>query len=270
MFDLQPCVHLQEEELFILVDELDRAGVVVTNGLGCLDGGLAHGLLDAGSHAERGRLFDELLMSSLRRAITGADPHDVAVLIADDLHLDVARPCEIALEVDLVAAEEGLGLALGAVHRLLHLLLGANNLHATAATAVGGLDGQRVTVLGAERTDLVGRGDELGGAGNDRRAAAQRGLARADLVAHLVDRFGWWSDERDAVGRDGPGEVGVLTEEAVSRVHRIGAAAIDRVEDGGGVEVALRRGLAAECSRPRPRVERRESCGRARCRRPPS
>ena len=34
-----------------------------------------------------------------------ADPHAVAVLVADDLHLDVAGPGEVALDVALVAAE---------------------------------------------------------------------------------------------------------------------------------------------------------------------
>ena len=45
---------------------------------------------------------------------------------------------------------------------------------------------------------------------------------------------------------DGPGEVGVLREEAVAGVHGLGARALDDVEDRGGVEVALGRRLAAE------------------------
>ena len=45
---------------------------------------------------------------------------------------------------------------------------------------------------------------------------------------------------------DGPGEVGVLGEEAVAGVHAVGAAALDGVEDRLGVEVALGRGLPAE------------------------
>src|SRR4051812_27232062 len=246
MFDLQTRVHLEEEELFVLIDELDGAGVVVTDGLGRLDCGLAHGLLDTGGHAVGGSFLDELLMSSLRRAIPRADPHDVAVLVADDLHLDVTRPCEIALEIDLVPTEEGLRLALGAVHRLLHVRFGAHHLHATAAAAIGGFDSQGVAVFCAERSDLVGRCHELRRARHDRRAATQRCLPRADLVAHLVDRFRWRADECDTLGRDGPGEVGDLAEEPVPRVHRVGATAIDCFEDGRGVEVALRRGLSAQ------------------------
>ena len=46
--------------------------------------------------------------------------------------------------------------------------------------------------------------------------------------------------------RHGPGEVGVLGEEPVAGVDRLGAGALDDVEDRVGVEVALGRGLAAE------------------------
>ena len=84
-----------------------------------------------------------------------------------------------------------------------------------------------------------GPAGELGGAGHDRCAAAQRGLPARHLVAHLLDRFGRRSDERDAHLGDRPGEVGVLGEEAVAGVHAVGTAAPDRVEDRLGVEVAL-------------------------------
>ncbi len=47
VLDLEAGVHLEEEELAVLIDELDRAGVVVADGLGDLDRGLAHRLFDA-------------------------------------------------------------------------------------------------------------------------------------------------------------------------------------------------------------------------------
>ena len=74
VLDLEAGVHLEEEELAVLVDELDGAGVVVADGLGGLDGGLAHGLLDAVGQSRRGGLLDELLVAALRRAVAGARP----------------------------------------------------------------------------------------------------------------------------------------------------------------------------------------------------
>jgi hypothetical protein len=99
------------------------------------------------------------------------------MLVADDLHLDMARPREVALDVDLVPTEERLGLALGAVHRLLYFRGARHHLHAAAAAAVGSLDHQRVTELCAEGEDLVGRRGELCGAGHDRGATSLRGTA---------------------------------------------------------------------------------------------
>ena len=74
-------------------------------------------------------------------------------------------------------------------------------------------------------------------------SAARRGR---HLVAHHLDRLGRRTDERHALRADRPGEVGVLREEAVAGMHRLGARALDDLEDLLGVEVALGRGLAAE------------------------
>src|SRR5829696_1439647 len=71
---LQAGVHLQEEELAVLVDELDGAGVVVTDGLGGLDGGRTHGVLDAVGQSRRRRLLDQLLVAALGRAVARGDP----------------------------------------------------------------------------------------------------------------------------------------------------------------------------------------------------
>ena len=77
-------------------------------------------------------------------------------------------------------------------------------------------------------------------------AGAIGSVTRRDLVAHRLDRLGRRTDERDPFGRDRPGEVGVLGEEAVAGVHAVGAARPDRGEDRLGVEVPLGGRLPAE------------------------
>ncbi len=168
------------------------------------------------------------------------------MLVADDLHLDVARPREIPLDVHLVPTEERLGLALCAGHRLLDLTRGVDDLHAAATTPEGCLDRHRPPVLVTEGADLVGTGGELDGSGNDRRAAALGRPPARHLVAHLLDRRWWRSDEDHAEVRDRASEVGVLREEPVAGMDAIRAAAPDDVEDRRGVEIALRRRLATE------------------------
>ena len=72
------------------------------------------------------------------------------------------------------------------------------------------------------------------------------GDAARHLVAHHLDGLGRRADEGHAPLGDGPGEVGVLGEEPVARVHAVGPRLVDHLEDPLGVEVALGGGLPAE------------------------
>src|SRR5438270_244029 len=73
-------------------------------------------------------------------------------------------------------------------------------------------------------------------------------MSSGNSGAGLSSMSFWWRrcDGPHALGGDGPGEVGVPREEAVSGVHGLGAAAPDHVEDGLCVQVALGRSLAPQ------------------------
>ena len=73
--------------------------------------------------------------------------------VAQELDLDVARAADQLLEIDLVLAEGGLGLAPGGVHGVQQLLLAVDRPHAAAAAAPGGLEHHRVADLGGEALD---------------------------------------------------------------------------------------------------------------------
>src|SRR5690606_31959759 len=100
----------------------------------------------------------ELLVPALQRAVAGADDDDVAVLVGENLGLDVAGLVEVALDEALAAAERGDGLAGGRLEQLGDLVDGAGDLQAAAAATEGGLDGHRKSVLLRERDDLVRAG----------------------------------------------------------------------------------------------------------------
>ena len=109
MLDLQPRVHLEEVEPRIVSlafeQELDRAGVAVAGGPGRGDRRRAHALAHGGRQRRRRTLFDDLLMAALQRALALEEVHDVAVVVAEHLQLDVARPFDELLDVERAVAE---------------------------------------------------------------------------------------------------------------------------------------------------------------------
>ena len=249
MLDLEAGVHLEVVETAVLVEELDRAGVDVVAALGDPHGRLAHLGDDVRGDLGGRRLLDQLLVAALRRAVAGAEIHAVAVAVGENLHLDVARPGEVALHVALVATEVGERLALGRFERRSGRVGVFDDLHAPPTTAVRRLDGDRVAVLLAEVDDLLRIGDQLGGAGHAVHLDLLRSEARGDLVAHHIDRGGARPDEGHTHLGDGLGEVAVLREEAVAGVDRLRSGLLDHIEELLGVDIALRCGLSAEGER---------------------
>src|SRR5205085_198611 len=100
MLHLQSRVDLEEEERAVAEHELDSAGVHVAGGHHRANRRLSH--LDTSLSADRSRrrLFDDLLMATLNRALALAEMDGVTVLVADDLDLDVTRLADVALEVN--------------------------------------------------------------------------------------------------------------------------------------------------------------------------
>ena len=118
MLDLQARVHLDEvpgrvgRELAALDQELDRAGALVGHRLGAGDGGRGDLGAQLRRHARRRGLLDHLLVAPLQRAVALEQVHDVAVGVAEHLHLDVAGPVDHLLQQDAGIAEGRLRLAL--------------------------------------------------------------------------------------------------------------------------------------------------------------
>ena len=77
--------------------------------------------------------------------------HEIAVPVAQQLDLDVARPLHQLLEIDLVLAERGLGLAPGAqVTASIRPFSSVDRAHAAPAPAPGCLEHHRIADLGRQ------------------------------------------------------------------------------------------------------------------------
>src|SRR5260221_13858668 len=92
MLDLEPRVHLHEEEMVALGDELDCPGADIADRLRRRDRRLAHRPATSLVHAGRRRLLDDFLMAPLDRAVALEEMDAVALRDGEDLHLDMAGP----------------------------------------------------------------------------------------------------------------------------------------------------------------------------------
>ncbi len=213
VLDLHARIHLDEKPLLALlvVEKLDGPGIVVADALGQLDGGLAEAVAHLVGQADRGGDFNDLLVAALDGAVPLVQVQDVAVLVADDLHLDVLGLGDVALQKDLRVAKGDLGLVLGFLQQRDKLLRVADDAHAAPAAAMGGLDNQGEPDLLGGFHRLLGIADRVGCAGQGGDADFFRRAAGLDLVAHHLQQLGAGPDEGDA---------GVLTGSGEGRVFR--------------------------------------------------
>ena len=247
VLDLQPRVHLHEVEAAVLVgDELHRAGADIAHRLGGIDGRLAHRGAAFARHARRGRFFQHLLVAALHRAVALEQVDAVAMAVAEDLDLDVPRPQHVLLDQHMLVAEGVLGFALARGQRGLEVLRLVDAAHALAAAAGTGLDQHRI----ADGRRLVGQEGRLlvvaVVAGRQRHAGLGHQRLGGRLAAHRADGRCRRADEDDAGRGAGLGELVVLRQEAVARVHGLRAGGLGGVEDLVRQQVGLARRRRAD------------------------
>ena len=106
MLDLQPRVHLEEIEAFVLPgDKFDRTGVVVSDGFGKRDRLLAHLVARRWVKQRRWGFLNHFLITSLNRAFAFAEMNNVAVLVAKHLNFDMTGVGDEFLDKDALIAK---------------------------------------------------------------------------------------------------------------------------------------------------------------------
>ena len=222
VLDLEAGVHLQEEEPLGVgvVEELDRAGAAVADRLGRPSGGVVQRVDDLGARPGAGASSTTFWWRRCTEQSRSPSTSTWPLAVADHLDLDVPAALDVRLDEDGAVAEGGRRLGLGGRDLGGQVLQRADDPHAAAAAAGGRLDQQRQVRLGRLLGHLQGR-----------HAGLAHQLLGLDLGAHRLDRLRRRADPGEPGRLDGAGEVGVLGQEAVAGVDRVGARCVrGRVE----------------------------------------
>ena len=223
VLDLDARIDLDEVEIATLGihQELDRAGAHVVRRPGeahrRVAQRLALGLAQIGSR----RALDHLLVAALHRAVPLKQVDDVAVPVAEDLHLDVAGALDQLLEIDLALAEGRPGFAPAGLDLIEQPAFRFDEPHAAAAAAPARLEHQRVADPGRQfgyRAPVLGQG---AGRRHHRDPRLLGQTPRRQLVAELAHGVRGRADEHQSGRRAGVGEVRVLGQEAVAGMNRV-------------------------------------------------
>ena len=185
-------------------------------------------------------------MPALQRAIALADVEHRAVLVGENLQLDVLGIFEITLGVERAVLEVRLRFALRGRECGIDLGERLRDLQPFAAAAAGGFERERQSVALCRFARVRDALDRFGAARYERHLRRLHRAARAQLIAHRVDRIGMRADPAEPGFDDAACEGRVLGEESVAGMNGIGPALMRDLEDAIDVEVTLRRSRGSE------------------------
>ena len=230
MFHLQTRIDFQEVDLALLghhefagaksyvIDRVEQAA------------GIGFQLFEHAVGKERRRSFlNKLLVAALHGAVAGGIHGEIAVRIASALRFDVTALVDEPFDEILVQ--------IAALQRIVvhveatQLVVVVHERDAAAATAVGALEHQRIAVRVREVEQQSHVGNRLGNAGNRRHLRESGHAAGRDLVAQVDERLRIRADPRGAGVEDLLRERGDFGKEAVARMHRVGTAALQDVDE---------------------------------------
>ena len=219
VFHLQAGIDFQEVEVtFVIQQEFNCASADVADRLAKSLGGQTDTLPQILVHRPRGRLLDQLLMPSLDGALALPQVNDVAMIIAQQLNLNVASPLHHALQIDLAVAEGRLRLPSGRGYGCRQFCPRSGRTDTHPPPTGSRLQHHRIAhLVGSNQQPRVV--ESLRRTLDDRNALIAGDPARRDLVSQYLQRLRPRPDKRQAGVSTGPGKSRRLGQESVARVN---------------------------------------------------
>ena len=237
-FDEVPAIGVGIEE------EFDGAGVAVAGFARQGDGRAAEFLADRGRQMRRGGDFDHFLVAALHGTVAFPQMQQIAVMIAQDLNLDVAGAGDVFFEEYGGVAECRERFVLRFLQARVEIGGLAHHAHPSPSAAHGGFDDDRVADVLSELAGFSRGFDGRFRSGQNRHSGGSGQTAGGRLVAEKFEQFGRWADEGDTGLGAGTREAGVLRQEAVSGMDGVNLALDGQGDDARDVEIGFDGGLA--------------------------
>ena len=222
-------------------DELDRARADIIHRARRLHRRRAHRRPRLSIHAGGGRLFDHLLVAALERTVPLEQMDDVAVPVAEYLHLDMARAEDIFLDQHALVAERRGRLALARSQRVEEIGGRIHPPHPLPAATGHRFDEHRIADRVCLRVQMRRSLVSAQIAGRHRHAGRDHPLLGGVLLPHRADAGGVGADPDDPGIDHGLREIGILAEEAIARMDRLRARRQCRRDDAFAHQIAFAR-----------------------------
>ncbi len=162
------------------------------------------------------------------------------MLVAEYLDFDVARIDDEFLDEDAIVAEGRRSLGTRAGKTLDDFVGLIGDAHALAAAAGRGLQHDGIADRVGDPDRLLAVLDDAEMARHDADLGGRGEFLGFDLVAHRLDGARIGADEDDVFGRERLGEGGALGQEAIARMHGLGAGLLASGDDLVDQQIGLR------------------------------
>ena len=240
VFYLNTGVHFDEIELAVFEQELESTCTAIADINTRFSATFADVATQFRGNARCWRFFDHFLVAALHGAVTFRQIDSVALTVSQYLNLDVARIFQVFLHVNHIVAESSFRFRTGHGDGLCQFSVAAHYAHTATAAAAGGFDNHRITNAFSNGTVFIHIVAQR--AVRTRYARDARFFHRRDcgyFVAHQANGFCFRANEDKAGAFNLLGKVGVLGEEAVTRMDCYCAGDFSGADDCRDVQITF-------------------------------
>jgi len=183
-------------------------------------------------------------MAALHRTVAFVEMHDIAVRVAENLHLDVPRAGDKALQKNGPVAEGDLRFLLSFFDAAGEFFFGKDDPHAAAAAAESRFDNDRKADFERRLAGCFGVLKRVLQAGDDAHARFLRQPPRGQLVAERFEQFRRRPYKSDARLLAGPRQRAFFRQKAVAGMDGVNAVLLAQGDEPVDVHVGRHRPLA--------------------------